>query len=185
MKKPCDAQITHCSAIFAILLASTLGGAGAPSRAQTNGCASFAWPVTLERKWFAASDLPSFHSGASLATFLEGGLNLVLLPLPDVRFVVTPETPMQSGWGGLMFLPPPDKPGVYQVTLSEKAWVDVIQGGVRITSQGHTGSMDCLEVRKSIRFVLGPGPVTLQISGASKPTLRVAIRNITDNLTLD
>ena len=57
------------------------------------------------------------------------------------------------------------KPGVYQVTLSSVGWVDVVQNGAALPVTGHTGMKDCAAIRKSVRFEIGSGPFSVQLSG--------------------
>jgi hypothetical protein len=65
--------------------------------------------------------------------------------------------------------------GTYQVTLSDEAWIDVIQDGKFLRSIGSSGRSDCPGVRKSVRFELKPEPFVLQLSGVILETIVVAI----------
>ena len=68
-----------------------------------------------------------------------------------------------------------DKAGLYQVTLSDEAWLDVVQGDALVKSTGFSGQKDCPGVRKTVRFDLKQGPATLQISNSAAQTLDVAV----------
>ncbi len=84
--------------------------------------------------------------------------------------------PRSERWfGGMIRLPAPDKPGIYQVTLSEEAWIDVVQDGRYARSVGSTGRSDCAGLRKSVRLDLGIAPFVLQISGVASDSIAVAI----------
>ncbi len=50
------------------------------------------------------------------------------------------------------------EPGLYQITLSDDAWIDVIQNDAFVKSAAHSGRRDCADVHKSVRFQLGQGP---------------------------
>jgi hypothetical protein len=67
------------------------------------------------------------------------------------------------------------KPGIYQITLSDDAWIDVIQNGRYARSVGSTGRSDCPGVRKSVRLDLDASPVVLQVSGVTPETIAITI----------
>jgi hypothetical protein len=180
MTKLFDAHVRKGAARLAILLAIALAGPAAPSRAEVDGCASFDWPLTIEKEWFAVPGLPSYASGSTLSASPVAGFTLRLLPVKEVAFAVAPEKPAESGWGGIVLLPSPETPGLYQITLSDNVWIDVVQGGARLASLAHTGRKDCPSLRKSVRFEFGSGPATLQLSGAPGETLKIAVRKISE-----
>ena len=68
-----------------------------------------------------------------------------------------------------------DKPGIYQVTLSEEAWIDVVQDDRYARSVGSTGRGDCPGLRKSVRLDLAAAPFVLQISGVTSESVAVAV----------
>ena len=68
-----------------------------------------------------------------------------------------------------------DRAGLYQITLSDEAWVDVVQNGARVKSSDFSGQKACPGVRKSVRFDLAAGPATLQISNAESAKINLAI----------
>jgi hypothetical protein len=178
MKRRFRPAVREGKATFAILLATTLAGTAVPTHAETDGCALFDWPLAIERQWLSGADLPSVASGSSMPAFPNSGIALKLLPAQDVKYPADPEKPATSGWGGFVILPSPAKAGLYQITLSDNAWVDIIQGDVRLASQAHTGRRDCTAMRKSVRFKLDSAPVTIQLSGAMNNTLNIAVRNV-------
>ena len=67
------------------------------------------------------------------------------------------------------------KAGVYEITLSDEAWVDVVQNGARVKSSDFSGQKNCPGVRKSVRFTLASGAATVQISNAASASIQVAI----------
>ena len=181
MKKRFQLAPRRRNASLATLLAIALIGTSVSTGAEIDGCISFDWPLAMEREWLTNANLPLYASGASLPTFPEGGFVLKLIAVQDAKFPADPEKPATRGWGGFLLLPPPEKPGLYQITLSDTAWIDVIQAGVRVANQAHTGRPDCAAMRKSVRFELGTGPVTLQLSGAPNETAKIAIRRVSEN----
>jgi hypothetical protein len=87
--------------------------------------------------------------------------------------------PKSEGWfGGAVWLPSVERSATYQVTLSEEAWIDVIQDGKYVRSIGSSGRSDCPGLRKSVRSVLAPTPFVLQLSGAVLDAIVVAISPI-------
>ncbi len=80
-----------------------------------------------------------------------------------------------NSFGGVLTFASPSKPGVYQVTLSSEAWIDVIQNGKSLKSTAHSGKHDCPGVRKSVRFELQAAPVTVQLSDVPSDTIKIAI----------
>ena len=66
------------------------------------------------------------------------------------------------------------KAGLYEVTLSREAWMDVIQNNARAKSRNVSRQRDCAAMRKSVRFDLAAGPAALQISGVDNPAIAFA-----------
>jgi hypothetical protein len=61
------------------------------------------------------------------------------------------------------------------VTLSEEAWIDVVQDDRYARSVGSTSRGDCPGLRKSVRLDLGAAPFVLQISGVTSDSIAVEI----------
>jgi hypothetical protein len=100
-----------------------------------------------------------------------------LQPGAQAVFAMPPERkPMAEHWfGGAIRFPGLEKPGIYQVTLSEEAWIDIVQDDRYARSVGSTGRGDCPGLRKSVRLDLGATPFVLQISGVTSDSIVVAI----------
>lgn len=140
-----------------------------------DGCGKFAWPVMQEREAMSAQGQPALASGASIEPGSGQAFKLLLRPSADAEFVMQPERKSRiENWrGGIVRLPAPPQAGVYQVTLSDEAWVDVVQNGGYARSIGSTGRSDCPGLRKSIRFDVTSNPIVLQISGASVDVMSI------------
>lgn len=179
MMRLSSAALCRGKAAF-VSVAIFLAGITAPAHAEDDRCTSFDWPLAIEREWFTSAEAPLYASGASLAGVPKTGFTVKLLPIHEVKFATPPQKPAQNGWGGVVHLPPPEKPGVYQITISDDAWIDVLQRGAQLASQAHTGRKDCTILRKSVRFDFGSAPTTIQLSGVMSETLKIAIRNISD-----
>jgi hypothetical protein len=159
------------------VLAFILSCAVPPAFAQDAGCDKFAWSLTRERALFAAADKRPLTAGAELAAIPKEAIVLSLQPAAQATFVLPPERkPKSDNWfGGGLRLPAPEKPGSYQVTLSQEAWIDIVQDGRYARSIGSSGRGDCSGLRKSVRFELNATPFFVQLSGVATETVNVAI----------
>ena len=146
-----------------------------PKDQGSSGCDSFAWPITRERAWFDDAKLARRASGARLSR-VDRAVELSLLPTKNVRFFLAPErAPGPDRYGGEVTFFGVPRPATYQVTLSDEAWIDVFENGVRLKPTSSTGAKDCAGVRRSVRFQLAPGDLVLiQLSGARKDSIKVA-----------
>ncbi len=142
-----------------------------------DGCGKFAWPLARELALFAAADKASLNAGTVLATIPKTAFVVHLQPGAQAIFTMPPERqPRSERWfGGAIRFPALDKPGIYQVTLSEEAWIDVVQDNRYARSVGSTGRGDCPGLRKSVRLDLAAAPFVLQISGVASESVVVAV----------
>jgi hypothetical protein len=154
---------------LALLLAAIAGAA----RAEDNNCDKFKWSIARERALFTAGAKPA----ASDATIAAGGAYaMTLAPSASVAFALPPErAPKPGTFGAALKLAALDKPGAYQITLSDEAWLDVVQGGAMVKSTNFSGQKDCPGVRKSVRFDLQAGPATIQVSNAGTAALNLSV----------
>lgn len=161
---------------LALLSALAFWACTGPAVAE-DGCGKFAWPVMQEREAIAALSGPALASGASQEAGWGRAFKLLLRASADAEFAMPPERkPRIENWrGGMVRLPAPPQAGVYQVTLSEDAWIDVVQNGGYARSIGSTGRSDCPGLRKSIRFDVAANPMVLQISGASTEVISIVV----------
>jgi hypothetical protein len=162
-------------AMLALMVAMT-----GPAAADDAGCDKFAWSLTHERALFAAVDKRPLAAESELAAIPKEAIVLGLRPAGQATFALPPERkPKSESWfGGALRLPAPEKPGSYQVTLSQEAWIDVVQGGRYARSIGSTGRSDCSGLRKSVRFELNATPFVVQLSGIATETVVVAISRV-------
>jgi hypothetical protein len=145
--------------------------------AEDDGCGKFAWPVAREREALVALRQPALTSGVSLEPGPGQAFKLLLRAPDEAGFVIPPERkPRIENWrAGVVRLPAPPQAGIYQVTLSDEAWVDVVQNGGYARSVGSSGRGDCPGLRKTIRFEVASSPISLQISGASVDAISVVV----------
>lgn len=165
-------HIAACAAALALPLSA--------HAAETGGCESFAWSVATERQWLTSADSETLASGAKISAPPNKAISLSLLPMDKVSFPVAPTSRRKNDsgdrYGGFVTFDGVGDPGIYQVSLPMAGWVDVVQDGKAIKSAAHSGKMDCDGVRKTVRFAIGPGPVTVEISGIQQDSIKFAIR---------
>ena len=163
----------------AVLLLTALAWSGppwsAPARAQDDACGQISWSVGHEIDLFADGFLPVVDSALSLPK--EGVFALRLKPGSDVIYPVTPERGRDGSYGGLVTIERIPA-GLYQIILSEEAWVDAVQDGVRLPVRAFSRIRDCPGVRQSVQFDVAGEPLTLQISGASAHLVNIAVMRV-------
>jgi hypothetical protein len=136
-------------------------------------CEHFKWPLARERAWFAAAPEP-LAAGAEIDPG-EQAYALTLKPGEAAAYVLPPKKPVAGTFGGVVRLRAIPKGGLYQVTLSREAWIDLIQNGVSTRSRNVSRQSDCAEIHKSVRFQLEAGPAILQISGVDASAIAFAV----------
>jgi hypothetical protein len=143
--------------------------------AAEDGCGRFAWPVQQERTALLAPGQPEVSTGETLSAMPRRALSLQLAPTSNVQFEMPPERKPkdESSYGGTVRLPAPPASGIYQVALSQDAWIDIVQDGRYARSVGSSGRRDCPGLRKTVRFELASSPLDLQVSGAPAKSLSV------------
>jgi hypothetical protein len=145
----------------------------APAHAD-DACASFKWLLTREQGWFQAEH-PTMSSGGTLLK-AEGAVTLTLSPVEGVAFPASPDhKPAAGSFGATISIATIEQGGIYQVTLSDEGWIDVVQAGASIKSSEFSGKKGCAGIRKSVRFDLKAGTAILQISGVKANQINVAI----------
>jgi len=160
-------------ALMSLVLITLLDAASAAE----DGCEKFAWSIARELAWFAAPDKSSVPAGETVAGFSERAIVIRLQPADQASFELPPERkPRTDQWfGGTVRFPAVKKAGNYQITLSDEAWVDIVQDGRYARSVGSSGRSDCPGLRKTVRFEMAPIPFVVQISGVSSDAITIAI----------
>jgi hypothetical protein len=166
------------SLVGATLAAASPAFAGAAEPVPAKpavGCRAFAWPVDNERAWFAERDLRRGASGVRLS-HIDRAVELTLEPTRDAHFFLPPEkAPQPDSYSGAVTFRGVPHTGLYQVTVSRNADIEVFENGMRIAAAAVSVARDCDGIRRSERFVLAPGDLVLvQVSGAARPSIKVA-----------
>ena len=135
-------------------------------------CTKFNWPVDRELTLLQTAHADT-GSGTTLAAAppLAVALTLVKGAAPPVASERPGDPTKFSGY--VAFAAP--TAGDYLVSLSAEAWVDVIQDGKPVRSTDHSGDPNCPGLRKSVRFTLGPKPVTIEIGNSAADRIELTV----------
>jgi hypothetical protein len=152
--------------------------AGTPAfAADPVGCDKFKWPMDKELAALRAPTLPKLSAGAKLPS-PPIAVTVSLRPIAGAALPRPPERKQKpETYAG--FLHTSVGSGLYTVTISDYAWIDVVQNGIYIKPKGFSGVTGCDGARKSVRLDLAAGPVTIQISGVAKDAINVAVTPVT------
>ena len=166
-----------CVLAAALIAASSFTTARTASAQDIAACDQFAWPIKREQALFASKDLQHVASGTTLDSVPDRGVGLELQPHDTAPYVLPPsrQPKIANSFGGVVVISNVSKAGSYQVTASAEAWIDVIQEGKSLASTAHSGRRDCPDVRKSVKFDLQTGAVTIQVSGVDSKLIKLAI----------
>jgi hypothetical protein len=158
-----------------VALQATAAAPKTTPRGTREGCGAFAWPVSDDRAWFADDRLRRRPTGVRLSR-IDRAVELTLEPTKKVHFFLPPEAkPRQNTYSGDMAFFGVPHPGLYQVTISRNAAIDVFENGMRLAPVASSEAKDCQGVRKSERFALAPGDLVLvQVSGVLTSSIKVA-----------
>ena len=172
-RKTSDRNLVLAAAVAAALAFAP----GKPVSAEDMSACEFTWPVKREQALFGSKDLQHVASGATLASFPDHGIALELQPHNSVAYALPPgrQPKIANSAGGFVVVSNVPKAGQYQITASAEGWIDVIQDGKPLASTAHSGRRDCPDVRKSVRFDLQSGAVTIQVSGVDSKLIKLAI----------
>ena len=118
-------------------------GQEAPKPSDRTDCENFSWRVDRERDWFAENNLPRRASGARLRR-IDRAVDLSLRPARQVDLFLPPDVkPRPNSFSGEVTFFGVPKPGLYQVTLSNQATIDVFENGARLKATDSTSAKHC------------------------------------------
>lgn len=162
---------------FAVLAAvSVLLGSSYAWAQELVGCDKFRWDVTRERAALSQTNVPKLASGSDLTGALPQTVILDLKPAAEAKLPSPPErAPKPDTFAGFSTVKNIPANGVYSLSLSGSAWVDVLQNGSFLKPKVFSGVTGCDGIRKTIKFDLIAGPAIIQISGVSEPAIKMAI----------
>ena len=159
--------------VIALLL---LSAAPAWAAEEPSGCDKFKWSIDHERAALTAPDRAKLASGNELAALPSTGVILTLRAPSEAKLPSPPErAPKEGTFAGFTSFKTAPKAGIYTISLSAGAWVDVVQDGHLLKPKGFSGATDCDGIRKTMKYELEATPFVLQISGAKEDSISIAI----------
>jgi hypothetical protein len=161
-----------------LLLVALLIGTAAPVWAaeEPSGCDKFKWPIDHERAVLTAPDRVKLGSGGDLAAMPSTGITLALVAPGDAKLPSPPErAPKDGTMAGFANFRAAPKAGIYTISLSTGAWVDVVQDGHFLKPKAFSGATDCDGIRKTMKYELAAQPFVLQVSGTKESAISIAI----------
>lgn len=164
-----------------IVVVLALLGATPAWAAEPVGCENFKWPVTRERAALTKVDLIKLASGNDLTGALPIAAILDLRPAADAKLPSAPErAPKPDTFAGFITIKSIPTGGLYTISLSGGAWVDVVQNGAFLKPKAFSGVTGCEGIRKSMKFDLAAGQATIQVSGVSEASIKLAVMPVTE-----
>ena len=141
--------------------------------AEPVGCGHFKWPLDHEKALLAKPTAVASGAAARLGT----GENLALTPQAGAKLPQAPSRPPKfpNTYAGFVTLAAPATAGVYRITLTHGAWVDVVQDGRLLKTVDHTGAIGCEGLAKSVKFNLSATPFAVEISSSTKPSVALVV----------
>jgi len=161
------------SLLIALVL---IGAAPALAAEEPSGCDKFKWPIDHERAALTAPGRLQLTSGSELAAMPATAITLALTTPADAKLPSPPErTPKDGTLAGYAAVKSAPKAGLYTISLSAGAWVDVVQDGHFLKPAANSGARDCKGIRKILKYELSAQPFVFQISGAKDNSVSIAI----------
>ena len=140
--------------------------------AETGGCEKFAWPIADDKALLA--DPVMVESGAVVDVSSPKAVRVVMVEADKAGFAASPSRPQPpAAPGGVVRFEA--EAGLYQFTMTDRVWIDVVQDGKALPEGDFSGVLDCDGARKSVRFDLDDGPTVVQLSGSPARTVAIAI----------
>jgi hypothetical protein len=153
-----------------------LGATPAWAAEEPSGCDKFKWNIDHERAALTAPDRVKLVSGSELSALPSTGITLGLSAPAEAKLPSPPErAPKEGTFAGFASLKSAPKAGLYTVSLSAGAWVDVVQDGHFLKPKAFSGATDCDGIRKTMKYEISASPLVLQISGTKEDSISIAI----------
>ena len=139
-----------------------------------HGCDKFAWPLDVERQLLLN---PATQTAPVLDRRAGRAVDVPLTPLADAHFTKAPErTPKNpNAFAGSLSFGAADASAKFKITVSDPAWIDVVQDGHYVKPIAFSGVLDCPGARKSVKFDIGPAPFVLQLSDVAQKKIAVIV----------
>jgi hypothetical protein len=152
------------------------GTACARAAEEPSGCDKFKWDITRDRAALTAPDRTKLATGSELPALPSTGITLALVAPADARLPQPPErAPKDGTLAGFTSIKGVPKAGIYTISLSAGAWVDVVHDGHVLKPRAFSGATDCDGIRKTMKYELAARPFVLQVSGVKDSSISVTI----------
>ena len=153
-----------------------LGAAPAWAAEEPSGCDKFKWNIDHERAALTAPDRMKLASGGELAALPSTGITLHLSAPTEAKLPSPPErAPKEGTFAGFTSLKNAPKAGLYTVSVSAGAWVDLVQDGHFLKPKAFSGATDCDGIRMTLKFQLSASALLLEVSGSKDDSISIAI----------
>jgi hypothetical protein len=163
------APVSKIVASLALLAVTALPAAAD----EPSGCENFKWPIARQQAALAAPGA-NLENGGVLT--IGTAARVKLSPVDKVVFAHPPgRDGIASTYAAVLNLPAPSTAGVYTVSLSGGAWIDVFQDNIVLKPSEHSGVKDCQNIRKTLKFRLTPLTTVIQISNSPVPEASIVI----------
>nr|AWL93448.1 hypothetical protein CIT37_15715 [Bradyrhizobium ottawaense] len=161
--------------VLAFLAALSFSATSALAAEEPSGCDKFKWPIERERAALTAPDRATLASGSEQASLPSSAITLGLAASSEAKLPTPPErAPKDGTFAGFTSIKSA-KPGLYTISLSTGAWIDVVEDGHVLKPLVFSGATDCGGIRKTVKYELSAQPFVLQISGAKEDAVAIAI----------
>jgi hypothetical protein len=139
------------------------------------GCDKFKWPLDHERALLAKAS--QVASGGEIEKPLAAAAIVTLVPFADANLPMAPSRLPKSpdSYAGFVRVAALPKPATYRITLSQGAWIDVVQDGHEVKSGAFSGATGCEGVRKSVKFELTGTPFIVENSGTMAQAIAIVV----------
>lgn len=169
-------QMILRGAVFTLALWAGVAGA-ADGAAQD--CGPFKWDLTHERALFAGTPTTLIASAGGAITpplQVDQFYQLTLVPQGQVNFAAPlgKRALSDGAFGGTVPLHVPTS-ARYRIAVDQPFWIDVVANGQLVPSSDFGGRAGCAPPHKIVIYVLPAGDLTLQLSGATSPSVHLSI----------
>ena len=161
--------------VLTLLAVLSISTSSAFAAEEPSGCDKFKWPIKRDRAALTAPDRAKLALGAEQAAIPSSAITLGLVAAQEAKLPSPPErAPKDGTFAGFTSIKAA-KAGLYTISLSSGAWVDLVQDGHFLKPVAFGGATDCDGIRKTMKYELSDQPFVLQISGAKDNSLSISI----------
>jgi len=181
-------SISRLHVSLRLLPVAVFAATGFQGAASAETCTAFKWSVAADLTLMTAPEAVTVASGGAIASVPSKAIQLQLEPSPGIKFPaasgikfpaasgIKKQAIPQNSFSGWFKIDAIAKPGLYQITIPDHSWIDVVQNDDLVQSTAFSGDPECKTLRKSVQFELGSGPVIVQIGGSAEKTMKLTVR---------